>query len=369
MVVAAPAAGVLCRAEHAAACGPSAPPLYAVAARAPEGEQAPLNTPITVALSAVAGSEAVPGEPFEPTATLTDPSGAQLALARVASTWKADGAGQLQEVLGFVPPSQLAPSTTYRVVFESGLSDASGNFELGKASWTFSTGESLQPRFALQGPLVATIEPGTDAIVDCPGNCTCTQTGTQSVTKARVKVPLARDGFGPRWGELWLTNERPFAFTTSMKPPADAPYEGLVQLSTLVPLDDAAQPEALLTVPSEYRAYRPCFSFRAADARGDQAFAEPICLDELDVPLEEPIVEQPSEPEPDPGSPPAGAGAPSVGSSPPERSSPTSSACGVTAARAPQGASGALALTLLGLALGSRRRGRARGTANERARA
>jgi MYXO-CTERM domain-containing protein len=62
-----------------------------------------------------------------------------------------------------------------------------------------------------------------------------------------------------------------------------------------VNLDEPEGLEMVLSLPGEATTYRPCFAFRAFDARGDIVAVEPLCLTE-EVP-----VATTAEPEPNTG--------------------------------------------------------------------
>jgi MYXO-CTERM domain-containing protein len=112
-----------------------------------------------------------------------------------------------------------------------------------------------------------------DTSLICPNNCgtSCTAGEPFPVTKARVKLPIALDGFPRRSGILWLTDDEPYDI--------HAPSPTSVLLGQSVDLDDPSVTEIRITVPEEETPYKPCFTFVAEDARGDQASVEPLCLE------------------------------------------------------------------------------------------
>jgi hypothetical protein len=308
--------------------------LLQVDSRSPEGEGAFVNAPIAVTL--VETEQEVFAAPM-PTLELLRVDTMEVVPAFAVR------ANELQ--WSFRPEPVLASGTTYRATVNLGQTDGSTDVTQPPVTWEFTTGDTAAPTVALEGELQVTLVEGTDPIQDCVCG-SCSDTGELlRVTKARVVLPRVLDGFGPRHGELWLTNDRPYAFTTEMKEPPDPTYESFLELGGWVPVDGDAPGEVLRTVPSEDRAYRLCVAFRAMDARGDVAYAAPVCLEEFDFPVEQPLGADPQPPVGPDAEPPAAA------------SSRTTSACSLVA---PQGAVSAGAswagLALLGLLL--RRRAR-----------
>jgi MYXO-CTERM domain-containing protein len=101
-----------------------------------------------------------------------------------------------------------------------------------------------------------------------------------NLTKARVKLPRAVYGFAQRTAQIWLTDEEPYDFFAESKT-GPVPYHGTnASTLTFADLEDPSVTEVLVTLPDEEAPYRPCFSFIATDARGDQAVAQ-LCLDTL----------------------------------------------------------------------------------------
>jgi len=245
------------------ACGATPPPYYVVDQQAPSGTDTALNAPVVVTLKA--NPDGPIANALEPTLVLNQ-SGQQQALPVRALSGPPD--------LVWVPLSALAPNTRYEAHYSPGYEG------IPETTWQFTTGESQTPALALEGALEVSLEAGLDPVSDCTkaNECGggCIEKGQRSVTKARVKLPSSVGGFPKRRGELHVTDERAFDFAPVTKTRPD-PNEGhLVSLSAYADLE--TDHEILLTLPEEAAPYRPCFAFRATDARGDEALSVPLCL-------------------------------------------------------------------------------------------
>lgn len=270
--------GVVAGLSHsgsARACGASPTPFYVVASQAPDGDATPLNAPLVVLLRE------------EPSI----PEGPQLAASLTLTKEGADETVALR-ALGYgleqawIPVEQLEPETTYAARFNTGYEG------IPDTSWTFTTGSEAAPALSLEGALEATLEQGMGVFQSCPPTaCPCGCTGADSaasctsydipVTRARVKIPRAADGFAGRRGTLYVTDDKPYDVTPPSKT-APEPYTGLnVSISQFVDLDDPSVTEVVIDLPEENVDYRPCFAFSARDARGDQATIQSLCLDEV----------------------------------------------------------------------------------------
>ena len=256
------------RSAVAFACGPSAPPYYIDDHHAPSGTGTPLNAPIVVTLRE------------DPSGPVSDSFNPQLTLTKAGS----DLAVELKALGGaptlvWVPVEPLEPETAYQVHFNPGYEG------IPDTSWPFTTGTEPAPALSLEGKLEVTFEPGTDTLYTCTGVCGGCTSEVVGVTKARVKIPRAFDGFPRRFGSLWLTDDKPYDFSQASKTAAE-PYQGRnVSVVEYADLDDPSVTDVLITVPHEELAYKPCFAFAASDARGDQATIEPLCLDAPVSPL------------------------------------------------------------------------------------
>lgn len=262
VLAAATVAVVLGRSLPLLACGAAPTPYYVVGQRAPSGEGAFVNAPIQVTLEEGEDGPVVDG--LEPTLVLSkrgsaEPLTLRPLLAAPALVW--------------VPLEPLEPLATYEAHYNPGYEGQPDTV------WQFTTGSSAAPELTLNGKLEVTLEEGTDPVYGPLNDCgTGAQTGTVTVTKARVKLPQAMGGFAGRFGELHLTDERAFDFSAASKT-APAVNEGhLVSRPAYANLE--RDDELVITLPQQVEPYRPCFAFRATDARGDQAQAEPLCLDQ-----------------------------------------------------------------------------------------
>jgi MYXO-CTERM domain-containing protein len=219
---------------------------------------------------------ASPGQEATPTLTLTI-EGTDEALAV-----KPPGAPP-DEV--WVPVEPLEPETTYEAHYNLGYEGAPDTI------WTFTTGTETQPALSLEGKLEVTLEQGTQTVLQCPKDaciCGCSEEERAAactelevpVTNARVKLPRAVGGFSTRGGVVVLTDDKPYEFFRFTKDGPE-PYLGLAVSSPhQVDLDDPDVTEVLIPLPEAETAYRPCFAFLAADARRDEATAQPLCLEE-----------------------------------------------------------------------------------------
>jgi len=254
----------------AQACGASAPPFYVVQNQAPTTAGTPLNAPLVVTLVA---------DPSGPTDANLSP---RLTLTKSESDVALDLASfGGPTTLIWVPLQALEPETQYEAHFNPGYEGVPDTI------WTFTTGNHATPALSLEGELSVTFEPGKDTVLSCPGGgigcgpddaAACTSEMVD-VTKARVKIPHAINGFVDRAGVLWLTDDTPYDFSPESKttPP---PYHGAnVSSAEYVNLDDPDLREVLITVPEGEGPYRPCFAFAASDARGDKATVAPLCVD------------------------------------------------------------------------------------------
>lgn len=270
-------AALLLQTGAAAACGATAPPFYIVQEQAPTSTTAPLNTPLVVTL--VPDTSGPVAESFNPTLTLMRGGS--------ADSIELKSLGGLL-TLTWVPVAPLDAETSYEAHFNPGYEG------IPDTIWTFTTGTESTPPLSLEGALEVTLESGTDTVLQCPAGAQSkcgpdTAAGCKDVeievTKARVKIPRATGGFAARSGALWLTDDLPYDFSRETKsvPP---PYQGKnVSLAQYADLDDANVVDVLITLPTEEVAYQPCFAFAASDGRGDEAFSEPLCLDQPIPPL------------------------------------------------------------------------------------
>lgn len=259
------------------ACGASAPPFYVVKEQAPTSAAAPLNTPLIVTLIEDADGPVV--ESFNPTLTLTR------GRADIGIELKALGA---PPTLVWVPVEPLAPGTLYVAHFNPGYEG------IPDSTWSFTTGTESTPPLSLEGELEVTLEsavefvPTSPCIPGCGNAGDCAGAGTSefvNVTKARVKIPRAVDGFAQRTGAVWLTDDKPYDFSPISKT-GPLPYEGTnVSILSFADLDDPSVTEVLITLPEEQTPYEPCFAFAASDARGDRAISKPLCLDRPIMPV------------------------------------------------------------------------------------
>jgi len=254
----------------ALACGASAPPFYVVKQQSPVSAATPLNTPLVVTVIEDADGPVV--DSFNPSLTLTK------ADSDLAIELKALGG---LTTLSWVPLDALEPETTYEAHFNPGYEG------IPDTIWTFTTGTESTPALSLEGKLEVTLEPGSTTVYTCPNTLNpcgpSDNTGCPSqvveVTQARVKIPRAVSGFPERLGTVTLTDDLPFDFSPPSKTGPE-PYRGQnVSVTQYVNLDDPSLSEVLITLPDEAAPYKPCFAFAASDARGDQAIAEPLCLD------------------------------------------------------------------------------------------
>jgi MYXO-CTERM domain-containing protein len=332
--------GVVAGLSHsgtARACGETPQPAYVVDTAGPTSTDAPLNTPLFVHLRE--DPTASPRQEATPTLTLT------IAGTDEALPVQPPGYGPDQ---AWVPIEPLEPETTYEAHYNLGYEGAPDTI------WTFTTGTETQPALSLEGKLEVTLEQGTQTVLQCPKDaciCGCSEEDraaacTQSevpATNARVKLPRAAGGFSKRGGVLVLTDDRPYDFSRATRDTPE-PYLGLaVSRPHQVDLDDPDVTELLIPLPEGETAYRPCFAFFAADARGDEATAESLCLDET----------FPAAGEPEPTSNPHGNGLVD------DTIKPTSTSKGCSLGGAPAG-SGAW-LALLGLVSVVQRRRRRHG--------
>lgn len=248
------------------ACGSTPEPSYAAAEQRPTGSGVPVNTPIVVELAESARTE--DGPLLSPRLTLVvEGTDEALAVTSVGSAPR----------LVWVPREPLATNTSYEAHFNTGYEGHPDTI------WHFTTGDEVTPPVALEGELQVTFEPAEEPVMECFANCgtACTQVGTVSVTKARVRLPRAILGFPKYHAEVWLTDNTPLDFASGA--PDSGPSRGshLVNLGTWVSYDERGEPvaEALFTVPEEEEPYRPCISMRVVDERGQSAESSPLCAE------------------------------------------------------------------------------------------
>jgi MYXO-CTERM domain-containing protein len=262
----------LAHGSTARACGATAPPFYVVERQAPTSAAAPLNTPLLVTLTEEPSGPADDG--FAPTLTLTK-AGSDLAV-------ELKPLGGLP-TLSWIPVAPLEPETTYEAHFNPGYEG------IPDTIWPFTTGTESAPPLSLEGELHVTLESGVEAVDVCnpcvnkcgnEGDCAAAcRVEFQNVTKARVTLPRAVNGFAQRTGALWLTDDKPYDFSEITKTLPE-PYRGAnVSVLTYADLDDPNITEVSITLPEAELAYKPCFAFEATDARSDRAAAAPLCLD------------------------------------------------------------------------------------------
>jgi len=250
----------------ALACGASAPPYYVVASASPSGDDVPLNAPLLVELAESADGPVY--EEMSPRLVLTI-KGDDRALPVLA--------GGLAPHLVWVPSEPLLPNTISEAHYNPGYEGHPDRI------WQFTTGDSVTPPVALEGALRASLEAGRDPILECSDcGASCVEKEQRAVTKARLRLPVVKDGFEPRRGELWLTDDTAYDFALPDKDSAPSTEGHVVALVTSVAFDAEGKPtgDVLVTLPEEDEPYRPCFALRVTDARGDQASAEPLCLTE-----------------------------------------------------------------------------------------
>jgi hypothetical protein len=260
------------RAGPAQACGMSSTPWYTVIDMAPSGAEVPLNAPIVVRLDEVVVDGNLP--PLDASLLLYDGT-LKEERAVPASILGLSPDGELS----FVPEADLPPNTTFSASFFSGQEDPSlTSSPRAIAIRSFTTGTETAPSLSLEGELSVTLEPGEDRALECPNACSgCTATGPAfAVTKARVKLPRLVGGFATQRAELWLTDNVPQRFDNG------EPNPHVLQLGGWLSVDELEAGEALWTLPEEQTPYRPCFAFKAFDARGDVVEAAPLCLEEAD---------------------------------------------------------------------------------------
>ncbi len=233
----------------------------------------PLNAPILVRFTSVtsvdADSTAPPGYSVPAAILLTAADAAPLSLHKLDLVYGgAPPYGPAPELTAFVPDAPLLPDTEYTVVLgqDSQLSDP--NAEPAPTTWTFTTGSEARAALRWKGELSVSFEAGLDPHMDCEpplntlcGGAQCTQNGFDNVTKARVQMPAAFDGYADQFLKGRVTVR-------------DAAGDESQLTGSIAPDLVAGQgSEALMTVPlSETgQTYVPCFTFVVSDARGDEA--------------------------------------------------------------------------------------------------
>lgn len=259
-------AALVARSTPALACGASNPPYYVVSDQAPSGEDVPLNAPLLVELAESADGPVYPE--ISPSLVLTlEGEGEAVPLVAVSRV----------PHLAWVPSSRLQPGKTYEAHYNPGYEGHPDSI------WQFTTGDSVKPAITLEGSLQATLEPGSDPILEC-STCgsDCVEKGRRPVTQARLRLPRVASGFDPRRGELWLTDDSAFTFPAPDQDSAPSTEGHTLALVTSVTFDAEGYPtsDILVTLPEEDAPYRPCFALRVTDGRGDRATAEPLCLAE-----------------------------------------------------------------------------------------
>ena len=240
--------------------------------------EVPLNAPILVHFNLVTNEGAPQGSAppgySVPGATLTRASSDSylafhtLPLARQESL---AGQGPAAQLIAFVPDAPLLPNTDYAVRIGEFTEFSNPSMESPPTTWTFTTGSETRAPLRLNGELSVSFEAGLDPHMDCQiplntlcGGPSCTQNGSDDVTKARVQLPPAFDGYS----DQFLDGK------VSVKDAAadDSQISGLVLTPDLVAGEAS---ELLLTVPlnDASASYVPCFTFSVTDARGDEASA------------------------------------------------------------------------------------------------
>jgi MYXO-CTERM domain-containing protein len=185
------------------------------------------------------------------------------------------------------------PDTTYHATFRTGQQlDGVPPVEPSSATWEFTTGSSAAPALELHGELRVTLEQGQDPIYTCTNDCGggCVQAGSQPVTKARLKVPGLLGGFGKKFSSLLLlSDDTPGSFDAPSKTEPEPRSEHAVWLEQLGEIDPSAPGDVLITLPHEEQPYKPCFAFKVWDDRGQEALADPVCLDDTFPSVQPPL--------------------------------------------------------------------------------
>jgi uncharacterized protein (TIGR03382 family) len=250
----------------------------------PQGEAVALNAPLIVELLETTSDSDAP--PPLPELSLSVVGSDEV--VRVPATSSTRGTR-----LSFVPTEPLLPDTTYHATFRTGqLLDGVPPVEPSSATWEFTTARTAAPALELHGELRVTLEQGQDPIYSCTTDCGggCVQTGSQAVTKARVKVPELLGGFGAKFSSvLLLSDDTPGSFEAPSKTEPEPQSEHAVWREQLEQLDPSAPADILITLPLETQPYQPCFAFKVWDDRGDEALADPVCLDDTFPSVQPPL--------------------------------------------------------------------------------
>jgi len=229
-------------------------------------EAVPLNAPIVVAFDSVDPRVGTMTDGYSvPVGKLreVDNDFTQTLRAIELGTWE-------NKRTAFIADVPLLPNTQYSV-------DVGDDMELPTeqqfphVSWTFTTAAEPRAPLRLDVNLSVTFEAGTDPHYVCentPSLCgppNCQEMGTDQVTKARLQLPPALDGFSDQYlsGYVEVTPEvaNPDPTTT-----------GRFQVTDLIAGQAA---ELLVTLPGSAtgQVYTPCFTYHVSDARGDEATA------------------------------------------------------------------------------------------------
>ncbi len=225
---------------------------------APDASEAPLDTPLAFQLQPDADELTFMGSFYDAVAPLrVEATGDEVAVRMAEIGTETKG------VFSFVPLAPLAPHTTYVVDFDDLPPQPGSPNEPGPTSWRFTTGDAPAPTLRLEGEITVAYELGSDPVFDCPngpGICgpTCAATSMRDVTRARVSLPAAFDGYAAvgMKGELKISEQV-----------APGAANGRIAYAFTSP-DLGKSSEALVTMPEreDGAAYSPCFEYTVTDA-------------------------------------------------------------------------------------------------------
>ena len=233
-------------------------------------EAVPLNAPIVVAFESVDPQVGAVMDGYSvPAAKLreVDNDFTQTLRAIELGTWE-------NKRTAFVADVPLLPNTQYSV--DVGEDAVPTEQQFPHVSWTFTTAAEPRAPLRLDGNLSVTFEAGTDPHYVCentPSLCgppNCQEMGTDRVTKARLQLPPAVDGFSDEYLSGYV----------EVLPKGANPTPAVTGTFQVTDLMAGQAAELLVTLPGSAtgQVYTPCFTYRVSDARGDEATAL-LCAD------------------------------------------------------------------------------------------
>ncbi|WNG48631.1 hypothetical protein F0U60_34355 [Archangium minus] len=275
------ALAVLLKAPPAEACSPPpSPSFYYTFAESRPGDGA-TEVSLDGALLLTPRAWAITSQPTHTpaafrdllTVTVTDGETGEVVPGKLRPWWGASSG------VAWLPDNPLLPNRRYELVGSLQQSiarptEAQGPTELHE---TFSTGTQVSPPLELLGGLDVSLESFEKDKRDCDGSCDCRKVGTETGTRAKVRVPEVRggDALGTYHFEIWITDRTPYQFN---KPDQHLEHD---VLHGVWGVNSSGEPaETLIPMPEHDDSYTPCFAWRVVDPAGHILEGTPLCLKE-----------------------------------------------------------------------------------------